>query len=301
MNPWVWNPQPEVWLMVALLGGGYAIALRRLGPHRVGPGQKVASGGQIAAFGAGPAFAVNACSFVAVLAGLARIDRSSLYLTERLPRGKGQVRAGLRYAWSHPQLRATLFMVGVVGLFAQNFRVVLPITATEVLGGDAATYGWLTAAMELGAVVGALGAASRHTVTGRSLLLWTVAFGIVNLLTEKATGTSEGKAKKRSIDFGIDALDGILSDIDPENLRKCLAPRPDAPVLLPAHLDLLCQTAPAPAVEPDISLFLHGKERGVPEVRVAWRADFSTDNRQAWKEMAALCPPAQVMRLPSTT
>ena len=50
----------------------------------------------IAAFGAGPAFAVNACSFVAVLFGLARIDRSALYRTARLARGKGQVRAGLR-------------------------------------------------------------------------------------------------------------------------------------------------------------------------------------------------------------
>ena len=142
----------------------------------------------IAATGAGPAFAVNALSFVAVLAGLARIDRSALYPTERLARGKGQVREGLRYAWSHRQLRATLLLVAVVGLFGQNFRVVLPITATEVLGGDAATYGYLTAALGLGAVMGALGAASRQTVTGRGLLLWTVAFGVVNLVTALVGG-----------------------------------------------------------------------------------------------------------------
>jgi MFS family permease len=142
----------------------------------------------IAATGAGPAFAVNACSFVAVLAGLARIDRSALHRTERLPRGKGQVRAGLRYAFGHRQLRATLLLVGVLGLFGQNFRVVLPITATEILGGNAATYGWLTAALGLGAVTGALGAASRQSVTGRGLLLWTAAFGVVNLLTALVGG-----------------------------------------------------------------------------------------------------------------
>jgi MFS family permease len=142
----------------------------------------------IAAAGAGPAFAVNALSFVAVLAGLARIDRSSLYRTERLARGKGQVREGLRYAWGHRQVRATLLLVAVVGLFGQNFRVVLPITATEVLGGNAATYGYLTAALGLGAVMGALGAASRQTVTGRGLLLWTVAFGVVNLATALVGG-----------------------------------------------------------------------------------------------------------------
>ena len=142
----------------------------------------------IAAAGAGPAFAVNALSFVAVLAGLARIDRSKLYRTERLARGKGQVREGLRYAWGHRQVRATLLLVAVVGLFGQNFRVVLPITATEVLGGNAATYGYLTAALGLGAVMGALGAASRQTVTGRGLLLWTVAFGVVNLATALVGG-----------------------------------------------------------------------------------------------------------------
>ena len=142
----------------------------------------------IAAAGAGPAFAINALSFVAVLAGLARIDRSSLYRSERLARGKGQVREGLRYAWGHRQLRATLLLVAVVGLFGQNFRVVLPITATEVLGGNAATYGYLTAALGLGAVMGALGAASRQTVTGRGLLLWTVAFGVVNLATALVGG-----------------------------------------------------------------------------------------------------------------
>ena len=77
-----------------------------------------------------------------------------------------------------------------------------------------------------------------------------------------------------------------------DDLAACLAPRPDAPILLPAHLDLLCQTAPAPAVEPDIGLYLHGKERGAPEARVVWRADLFPDKDPLWKETVALCPPA---------
>ena len=99
------------------------------------------------------------------------------------------------------------------------------------------------------------------------------------------------KATERIIDFGIDAFECIQSEIDPEELRQCLAPRDEAPVLLPAHLDLLCQTAPAPAVEPDISLFLHGKERGVPEVRIVWRADLPAGKQSEWGEIIALCPP----------
>ena len=136
----------------------------------------------IASAGAGPAFAVNAVSFAAVLVGLARIDRSALHRTVKAARAKGQVRAGLRYAWRHRELRACLFLVAVAGVFSQNFRVILPVTATEVLGGDAAVYGYLTSALGLGAVVGAVGAASSETVSGRRLLAWTAALGATNLL-----------------------------------------------------------------------------------------------------------------------
>jgi MFS family permease len=135
----------------------------------------------IAGSGAGPAFAVNAVSFSAVLIGLARIDRSALHRTVKAPRGRGQAMAGLRYAWQHRELRACLFLVAMVGVFAQNFRVILPVTATDVLAGDAATYGYLTSALGLGAVLGAVGAASGETVTGRRLLVWTAALGGVNL------------------------------------------------------------------------------------------------------------------------
>jgi MFS family permease len=140
----------------------------------------------IAAAGAGPAFAVNAVSFVAVLVGLCRIDRTALRRTGRAARGRGQARAGLRHAWQNRELRACLFLVAVVGVFGQNFRVVLPVMATEVLRGDAATYGYLTAALGLGAVVGAIGAASSETVSGRRLLVWTLVFGAVNLLAALA-------------------------------------------------------------------------------------------------------------------
>ncbi|MHA6622845.1 MFS transporter [Pseudonocardia sp. DLS-67] len=136
----------------------------------------------IAATGAGEAFAVNAISFAAVLVGLARIDRSALHRTAKAGSGRGQAMAGLRYAWGHRELRACLFLVAVVGLFSQNFRVILPVTAVEVLGGDAATYGYLTSALGLGAVLGAVGAASSVTVTGRRLLACTVALGATNLV-----------------------------------------------------------------------------------------------------------------------
>ena len=53
MNPWAWHPHPDVWLLVAALGGGYVFALRRLGPRHVAAGGRPASGVQMVAFGGG--------------------------------------------------------------------------------------------------------------------------------------------------------------------------------------------------------------------------------------------------------
>ena len=75
---------------------------------------------------------------------------------------------------------------------------------------------------------------------------------------------------------------------------------PSAPVLLPAHLDLLVQTAPRPALEPDIELYLHGMENGSPEVQVVWRADLAAESTDQWAEIVSLCPPvsAEAMGVP---
>jgi CRISPR-associated endonuclease/helicase Cas3 len=100
--------------------------------------------------------------------------------------------------------------------------------------------------------------------------------------------TLAGEGGGQAVDFAVEALEAKLREV--EDLSPLLAPAPDAPVLLPAHLDLLSQTAPPPHPEPDVSLYLHGK-RGPPEVAVVWRADLAEDDTGAWVETVALCPP----------
>jgi MFS family permease len=136
----------------------------------------------ISAVGPGMAFAVNALSFLAVLWGLALMDAATLRPVPAEGRARGQVREGLRYVFSHPELRACLVLVAVVALFGQNFRVVLPLLARDTFDGGAQAYGWLTSALGCGAVLGALVTAARERVTTWSLLLAAVAFGAVNLL-----------------------------------------------------------------------------------------------------------------------
>lgn len=136
----------------------------------------------IATVDVGAAFAINAVSFAAVLFGLSRMDVSALRPVPRAAKGTGGARAGLSYVWGHPELRACMVLVAVVALFGQNFRVVLPLLAKDTLSGGPEVYGWLTSALGVGAMLGALASAGRQKVTSWSLLRWTWLFAAVNVV-----------------------------------------------------------------------------------------------------------------------
>ena len=101
------------------------------------------------------------------------------------------------------------------------------------------------------------------------------------------------------VDFGFEAFDRLLPlepDERRELLRRLSAPAPDAPVMLPAHLDAWVQTSPAPVPDPDVSIFLHGSDRRAPDVQVCWRSDLPDDlSRNVDGDRAirilSLCPP----------
>jgi len=100
-----------------------------------------------------------------------------------------------------------------------------------------------------------------------------------------------GKKKgEQMIDFGVDGLDARLAS--QSDIAPLLAPKPRAPVLFPAYLDLWAQTAPRPAVDPEVPLFLHGPQTGPADVLVVWRADLDglDDDEQAIDRIAALPP-----------
>lgn len=105
--------------------------------------------------------------------------------------------------------------------------------------------------------------------------------------------------QERYVDFQILALDEHIAALrahDEDRFRHLLAPAPDAPVLMPAHIDLLCQTFPRPTPEPDITLFLHGKERRETEARVVLRADLpepmASHAELTWTDILSLVPPS---------
>jgi CRISPR-associated endonuclease/helicase Cas3 len=82
----------------------------------------------------------------------------------------------------------------------------------------------------------------------------------------------------------------LYEDLSSEELETLTAPSLQAPVLLPAHLDLLTQTSPLPGADPDPALFLHGPEPGVPDVYIVWRAELYDTETDGWADRVMLPP-----------
>jgi MFS family permease len=71
--------------------------------------------------GAGLVFAVNAASFLLVIAALLVLRASAMFPREKRAGGRGQLMVAVRYAWQTPGLWPILVGNAVVGLFAFNF------------------------------------------------------------------------------------------------------------------------------------------------------------------------------------
>jgi MFS family permease len=129
--------------------------------------------------GLGICFLLNALSFVAVVFSLATLDTSTLQPATPAARAKGQLREGLGYVRNNPKLAIPLLMMALVGCLAYEFQVTLPVLAKQTFGGDASTYGFMTAAMGIGAVVGGLYVAARGRTGVRSLVNSAAVFTVV--------------------------------------------------------------------------------------------------------------------------
>lgn len=117
-----------------------------------------------------------------------------------------------------------------------------------------------------------------------------------------SSGTPGRKGAEALVDFGLADFAGLLERSPLPGDKTALAPKSDAPVLLPAHLDLLSQTAPIPAADPEVALYLHGPGCDADSVTVVWRADIDPGRQQDGdvRRLLLLVPPrtAEAIGLP---
>jgi MFS family permease len=133
------------------------------GSRIVGP---AIGGVLIALVGEGWCFVADGVSYIAVIASLAAMHvRPFAPATEIVPVRQALV-AGFRYVAGFPPVRSGLLLVALVSTLGMPYQVLMPVMATDVLGGGPHTLGMLMTATGIGALAGTLYLASRASVVG---------------------------------------------------------------------------------------------------------------------------------------
>ncbi len=136
------------------------------GASMIGP---IVAGYIVASRGPGQALVISGighalmCVLVLFVQPLNRASRSSESVGKRLS-------GGLRYVGRHEQVLLLMVLAAIPSFTAWGVVPLLPIVARDILHGDAGTYGWLTGAIGVGSIIGALFVAAAHSVHHKGLL-----------------------------------------------------------------------------------------------------------------------------------
>lgn len=176
-------------------------------------------------------------------------------------------------------------------------RLILIATQCVEVGADLDFDALVTELAPLDALrqrFGRLNRYGRSVVSPAAIVATTDALATTEKSPDPIYGTCLPKVWKwlqthaEGLDFGIAPLEPRLPKGDA--LQPLLAPQAQAPILLHAHLDLLCQTSPAPHVEPEPALYIHGPQRDLPSVGIILRRDLPTDPNVIATLLEALPP-----------
>ncbi len=140
------------------------------------------AGALLATVGFGWCFALDAITYLAVIACLVMMRERELYRQSPRARTGREVREGLRYVASVPRLWISFAMFAFIGVFSFNLRVALPLLVTGPLHGTEVAFTVLYTAMSSGAVVGTLVVAHRRLVELRHAVMAAFAAGSTLLL-----------------------------------------------------------------------------------------------------------------------
>ncbi len=136
----------------------------------------------VVSVGYGWCFTADAVSYLVVLAALVAMRSEDLRRGPVTPRGRGQIREGIRYVRATPILRVSFLMLLIVGTLSYNFTVTFPLFVVHGLHGSGADYTFVYSVFSAGAVVGAMVVARRRSVGYRSLVLGSACFGAAMLV-----------------------------------------------------------------------------------------------------------------------
>jgi MFS family permease len=159
---------------------GNAIALNSFlfnGARLVGPSM---AGILIFFLGEGMCFLLNGFSFLAVIIALLAMKMTPRKKEVKRTQVLQEFKEGFIYAFGFPPIRSILLFLAWISLVGTANTTLMPVFARDILRGDSQTYGFLMAAIGLGAIIGAIFLASRTSVLGlgRIIIIASATLGI---------------------------------------------------------------------------------------------------------------------------
>jgi MFS family permease len=125
----------------------------------------------LAAVGTAWCFVLNGVSFLAVIAGLFLMDVKPYVGAASTGSPLKQIREGLSYIWHDPTVRPLITLVAVSNLFSLGYLALLPAFAQDVLHAGTVGYGFMSTAIGVGALAGALVIASLGNYQRKGMIL----------------------------------------------------------------------------------------------------------------------------------
>ena len=116
------------------------------------------SGGLIAAFGTGPSFLVNGLSYLFVIAALFQLNEKTFFRQDQ-KKSDGNIREGIKYVRSRPDIYVVLLIVFFISTFGLNFQIFNALMATKEFGLGPASFGLMGTFVAIGSFTGAVGSA----------------------------------------------------------------------------------------------------------------------------------------------
>lgn len=114
------------------------------------------AGVMVALTGEGPVFLLNACSFLAILMSLYRLQLSNASVSQQDDSGLNTLWSGFHYAREHDLIRILLFMVAATGFFGGSAVVLLPIFVVDIFNHGPDSLGLLMGMLGTGSLIAAL-------------------------------------------------------------------------------------------------------------------------------------------------
>jgi MFS family permease len=155
------------------------------GARVIGP---AVAGLTIGLFGVGPAFLIDALSYLAVIVALLAMregdldKRPGMLRPESIGAVVSSLREGLGYVRRTRVVLIATLVIGLVSTFGMNFTVVIPPLVETVLHSDATGYGFLMAAMGMGSMISALTIAFSGRTTPLIIGLGAAMLGVAEVI-----------------------------------------------------------------------------------------------------------------------